>query len=77
MVKGIVYGLLGVGAAGALSICDLCKTPSLSASTLTPASVITARVNTARIDTVTFKIEGMTCGGCVIGTRTALTRLDG
>lgn len=27
--------------------------------------------------TITFAIKGMTCGGCVIGTRTVLTRLPG
>jgi copper chaperone CopZ len=26
---------------------------------------------------VTFRVEGMTCGGCIIATRTVLTRLPG
>lgn len=77
MLKGIVYGLLGIGAAGALSICDLCKTSVLSASVVTPASVITAQADTAVVKTVTLKIDGMTCGGCAVGARKVLTRLDG
>jgi len=30
-----------------------------------------------RTKTVTFNIEGMTCGGCVLGVRKVLTRLPG
>lgn len=29
------------------------------------------------LETATFKVEGMTCAGCVLGARTALQRLDG
>ncbi|GEM_PF-669626 len=31
----------------------------------------------ASMETVTLKVEGMTCGGCAVGARTALGRLDG
>jgi copper chaperone CopZ len=31
----------------------------------------------ARLARVNFAVEGMTCGGCVLGTRAALKKLDG
>ena len=34
-------------------------------------------VSAAEARIVTFKVEGMTCGGCVIGVRKVLTRLAG
>lgn len=30
-----------------------------------------------KFETVTFKVDGMTCGGCAIGVRKVLTRLPG
>lgn len=45
--------------------------PPLPNGTRIPTQAATA----AR--TVTFAVKGMTCGGCVIGTRTVLTRLPG
>ena len=56
---------------GGLSLCDLCGgTPAV-------AQVAPSRVAPAESKTVTFKVAGMTCGGCVIGVRTVLTRLTG
>ena len=37
----------------------------------------TAAASSARLARVEFHVEGMTCGGCVIGTRAALKKLDG
>lgn len=68
-------------ATAALSICDLCK-PSeaqpvtrAAASVSAPAATVLASVTDP--STVTLRIEGMTCGGCVIGVRKVLERLDG
>ncbi len=54
-----------------------------SASTLPQRYTATERflggdvATAARTKTVMFKVEGMTCGGCVIGVRKVLTRLPG
>lgn len=45
---------------------DQVSSPSTSAQAV-PAGLARAE----------FKVEGMTCGGCVIGTRAALRKLDG
>lgn len=91
LLKTILYGALGVGAAAGLSLCDLCQTgrqavrpaavQTAYAATV-PATVVVARPAehaTPATDpkTIRFKVEGMTCGGCVIGVRKVLTRLDG
>lgn len=78
---------LGVfGVAGALSIYDLCKpTSARSASSLisvahaAPVAERAAQATAPAVEpkTVTLRVEGMTCGGCVIGVRKVLTRLDG
>lgn len=81
-------GILGV--AGVLSICDLC-TPGASRPLMSRVSVANASPGvaaTARVSrsaaasaveskSVTFQVEGMTCGGCAIAVRKVLTRLDG
>jgi len=84
-------GVLAVG--GGLSLCDLCGGSTGAAGEqlvraanasiplvgyaatqgITGAGVATA----VKTKTVTFKVEGMTCGGCVIGVRKVLTRLPG
>ena len=80
----LTLGILGV--TGVASICDLCKPASeSSASSLVPAAYaapVVAHVTSAAVPAfepsrVTLKIDGMTCGGCVIGVRRVLTRLDG
>lgn len=63
--------LIAAVAAGTFGICDLC-TPARVAEAATPAT----RQAMAR-DTVTLRIEGMTCGGCTLATRKVLERLDG
>lgn len=37
----------------------------------------TAAASSAQLSRVEFHVDGMTCGGCVIGTRAALKKLDG
>ena len=73
-------------AAGALSICDLCKSDDARSTAFFRAMVANAAsiprpaiASTPAIDsnTVTLHIEGMTCGGCVIGVRRVLERLAG
>lgn len=82
--KTMLYSLFGVGAATVLSLCDLCKSPAHAATT---RSVLLSAVQTANPaavqaptqapKTVTLDVNGMTCGGCVIGVRTVLMRLPG
>jgi copper chaperone CopZ len=71
---------LSVAAAGTLGICDLCQsstTPPAELAVISPRSVGATRAPAAAVDTVTLHIEGMTCGGCTLATRTVLERLDG
>ncbi len=82
MIKTILaLGIAGV--TGAASICELCgprsATPLVAAAAVADiAGSATARVTpSVEPATVTLKVEGMTCGGCVIGVRTVLRRLDG
>lgn len=77
--------LLASGVAGLTTIGELCG-PGTS---LLPAEAPAARATPAMMpammpvsaaaaaDTVTLKIEGMTCAGCTIATRKVLERLDG
>ena len=67
-------GVLAVG--GGLSICDVCGTTQ-SAVAAKSASQVASAPHAAEIRTVTFQVEGMTCGGCVIAVRKVLTRLAG
>lgn len=78
------------GAAGVLSICDLCQ-PGASRPLMSRVSIANASPGVAATawvsrpatssavewKSVTFQIEGMTCGGCAIAVRKVLTRLDG
>lgn len=79
MIKTL--SLLGIVAAGGLSICPLCGVHSGNgvASAAVPTHVtsapVVAPVPTTKV--VTLRITGMTCGGCVLGVRKVLTRLDG
>jgi mercuric transport protein len=79
----VAAGVLGV--TGALSICDLCEPASRSMKSLVSVAhaASTALLATSTIapavdpKTVTLRVEGMTCGGCVIAVRRVLTRLEG
>lgn len=76
----IALGILGT--AGALSICDRCGSDSSRASAALGASARSAGneqnpTSAADTLTVTLKVEGMTCGGCVLGVRKVLGKLDG
>lgn len=75
---------------GVLSICELCgprarvaagsASSALTVSEVRTAAGVSPQVTTqpqGTIRTVRFSVQGMTCGGCVIGTRTVLTRLPG
>ena len=48
--------------------------PAMTSRARFASEELTAAVKT---QTVTFKIDGMTCGGCVIGVKKVLTRLPG
>ncbi len=62
--------VLAVG--GGLSLCDVCGAPRSAVASelasLTPAANGPAApaVSAAETRMVTFKVDGMTCGGCVI-----------
>lgn len=89
MIKS--FATLGVLAVtGVLSICTLCGpraraavvSPSRTAAAATtavgaPVATSAAAQPQAEVRTVTLAVQGMTCGGCVIGTRTVLGRLPG
>ena len=86
MLKQVMYSVLGIGAASTLSLCGLCqpqtaRATSVSAVALTdvPATSATPVMRSSgfEVKTVHLKVAGMTCGGCVVGTRTVLTRLHG
>lgn len=71
MIKGVIYALLGAGAVGTASICEPCGAAESSAR---PQAVEIAVIEPK---TDTLHVEGMTCGGCVVGVRKVLTRLAG
>ena len=67
-------GVLTVG--GGLSLCDVCGATH-SAVAAKSAPQVASVPHAAEIRIVTFKVKGMTCGGCVFGVRRVLTRLAG
>lgn len=80
----LTFGILGV--AGALSICDFSKPIAMRAPSsfvavahAAPIADWEPRASMPALEprTVTLRIEGMTCGGCVFGVRKVLTKLDG
>ncbi len=66
-----------------LTLLPVLATAALLTTTPTPATVLASADGPAvgsRIaasDSVTLRIEGMTCGGCTLATRKVLERLDG
>ena len=76
-----VFAVLGVvSAAGVLSICPLCNNGgnALHAQPVAYASLSSTAAQLLPVaSVVTLKVTGMTCGGCVLGVRKVLTRLDG
>ena len=75
--KTMLYSVIAVSAATLLSICDLCKAPAQGATTQGAVHGLMPVAETVVPKTVTLAVHGMTCGGCVVGTRTVLTRLKG
>jgi|GEM_PF-1500296 len=82
MIKALVL-LLGVATtAGALSLCPICGDRTAPGHLVASASAASAPALThvasmPESSVVTLEITGMTCGGCVLGVRKVLTRLDG
>lgn len=78
MIKTI-FAVALLGGAGAFSICNLCPTGSRAAVSLTDARYQASSAARAPQSwrVATLQVQGMTCGGCVIGVRRVLTRLDG
>ena len=71
-----------VAVTGALSLCNVCA-PGANARAiptgLVPVSLTMPQQPARGVETVTLTVRGMTCAGCVIGTRTvreAPTRCD-
>jgi periplasmic mercuric ion binding protein len=71
----LLAALLGLGAVGASSICDLCLRPA-EGQTGSPAMASPGQPQ-LQPKIVAFHVKGMTCGGCVYGVRKVLTRLPG
>ena len=67
-------GVLAVG--GGLSICDVCGATH-SAVEAKSAPQVASVPHAAEMRIVTFKVEGMTCCGCVFVVRRVRTRLAG
>ena len=74
-MKSMWTALLAIGAVGGVAICDLCGGPAARLSR--GAVAMPATTPTTVLHTVTLRVAGMTCGGCVVGVRTVLARLDG
>lgn len=83
-------GTLGIVAiASALALCDLCRKNAatsaqfdaipvvLAASPPTGVPATAVAVQHVPLQTVRLTVKGMTCAGCVLGTRTVLKRLPG
>lgn len=72
-------GILAVG--GALALCDLCGSGAARSAAPTHARLQAGAQTSVQpataTRTITLAVKGMTCGGCVVGTRTVLTRLPG
>lgn len=83
MLVKMMFGALTVGTAGLLSMCELCAPPANLVTHAAPALVATSPTIhsvAAQVQapaTVTLDVQGMTCGGCVLGVRTVLKRLPG
>lgn len=77
----MALGVLGAAGAIALGNPDVAgaQRPASSSATLAPAAPVadTVSASARAMRTITFRVEGMTCGGCAIATRTVLKRLDG
>lgn len=69
-----------VAVTSAVSLCGV-GAPGANARTiptgLTPVSLTMLQQPVRGLQTVTLTVKGMTCAGCVIGTRTVLKRLPG
>jgi len=84
-----MFGALGAGTVGIVSMCGDCaprETTTISGAVVAPAlapstsgnlPVALPAASAAEVKTVRLAVEGMTCGGCVVGTRKVLTRLPG
>lgn len=80
MIKSSLLGLVGASSIGAFAICDLCQPAAEAAATpawVAQAEAAPVAAPVAELKKVTLKVEGMTCGGCAIGARKVLERLDG
>lgn len=72
MTKTILV-LGSIAAIGAAPLCDLCGRGAQAQAAVQATSAAIAQ----EADSVTLNVEGMTCGGCVIGVRKVLEKLDG
>lgn len=77
--------LLTLGITSTLGLCDLCAPAGATAAEAAPAARpalasaagVASETSIAVLDTVTLRVEGMSCGGCTLATRKVLERLDG
>lgn len=62
----ILAGVVALGLSGVWTSCSM-GSPEAGSPT----------VPSADLETATFRVDGMTCGGCEAGVKTALKKLDG
>lgn len=70
-----VAALVGLGA-----VCPACGGGAGASSSSAAASetgAAPAAASSARLATATYRVDGMTCGGCALATKIAVRKLDG
>ena len=93
MLYGVIAGVAGLGLAGALAMGEMCspemmndpamrermeaRMPMMQSMGGVAAEEATPAIPAEATKVATIKVDGMTCGGCALGVRTALKRLDG
>lgn len=100
MLYGVIAGIVGLGAAGALAMGGMCTPERMGDPAMrermeshmpmmqgmggmgmplaeTAAEPSGQALPAEAMRVATIKVEGMTCGGCAVGVRTALARLEG
>ncbi len=81
-MRHLPFRVLTVGLFAALPLLSACsneggETSSPAVASQTTASVADAAAVPAGLARAEFDVQGMDCGGCVIGTRVALKKLEG
>ena len=79
-MRRLLSGVLVFGAVATIPLVQACSSEPgevNTSSNATPSAGTTADAIPAGLVRADFDVAGMDCGGCVIGTRAALRKLDG